>query len=312
MTITDNLLAAIYAILLDLIFGDPLVWWHPIALMGKWIERVERLIYKDSIRAGGFLVLMTVLPVFGLGLVLDKWIEWPLVTAFILFWGLSGKSLARAIQKVRGCLESGDIESARKFLSWIVTRDTTHMDPDEVIRTAVESGSENLVDGVVAPIFYLGIGALLGSPIAVLSTFKMISTLDSMVGYRNDRYERFGKVSARLDDMVMFLPARIFLGLAVVLFPLLGFDLKKGLKIWQRDRGKTASINSGYPESLIAGGLGTWFGGNFTYFGKVKKNPVIGDPGKASNLNMIRKLERLIYWTSIAAGGGLWFVMGMI
>lgn len=312
MTITGHMYAALLAILLDIIFGDPMVWWHPIALMGKWISSVERWIYKDSVFSGILLVLLTVVPTFFMGLLLDLWMDWPVLSALILYFGLSGKSLAKAIQKVRVGIEENDVVSARRNLSWIVTRDTSQMSTDELVRTAVESGSENLVDGVVAPIFYMGLGAIVGYPIAILCAFKMVSTLDSMVGYRNRKYERFGKVSARLDDAVMYLPARIFLGIAVLLFPILGFNLKNAIRIWSRDHRKTASINSGYSESLIAGGLETWFGGEVSYFGTVKHNPIIGDPGVVVHTNTIRKLEWLIYATCILSGGVLWCVMAMI
>lgn len=306
MTLDFHLQAGLLAIFIDLLLGDPAVSFHPIVLMGKSIQWMEKKIYKNSVLRGGLMALACVGIAFGVGLLVDYWVRSPVALAGILFWGLSTRSMAKAISDVRVPLENRDLTGARAGLSRIVTRDTSEMLSDEVIRTTLESGSENIVDGVLAPIFFMVMGCFLGIPVAFLAAFKMVSTLDSMIGYRTDRYERFGKVAARMDDVVMFLPARLFILFACVVFPVLGLNLAGALTTWRRDRKKSTSVNSGYSESLISGGLGTWFGGPVRYFGIVKENPIIGLGGGSGEIWMLKKMEILIYCIGILMGGALW------
>ena len=205
----------------------------------------------------------------------------------------SVKSLAREGKRVYGIVKLGNLKVAREKLSYLVSRDTEKMDKLMIIRSTMETISENMVDGVIAPMFYMFLGGL---PLTM--TYKAINTLDSMVGYKNERYARFGMFSAKLDDVANFIPARISGIFITMASYILRYNYKNAWKIFKRDRKNHASPNSAHPESAVAGALGVQFGGKVSYFGKEVKKPTIGDKLKEFRLDDIKKNILLMYMTS--------------
>lgn len=292
------------AFCLDLILGDPYFIPHPVRGIGFLIVRFERFFrnLKSELLGGIFLVIFTVSITYG--------ITYFLVSLSIVFEILLGYTifavtcLAREGMKVYGLLKAGEIEKAREAVSFLVSRDTSKLPEEEIIRAAIETVSENFVDGILAPLFYMVIG---GVPLAM--AYKAINTLDSMVGYKNEKYLYFGRAAARLDDFVNWLPARLggffFIPLGVFLG---GFNLKGSLKIVKRDRFNHGSPNSGHPEAAIAGGLGIRIGGPARYHGKIEDKPFIGDKLRDFAVEDIKKCVKIIYLSAFGAlmvlGGG--------
>ena len=205
----------------------------------------------------------------------------------------SVNSLAREGNRVYRILKEGNIEKARKDLSYLVSRDTGTMDEKMIIRSTMETISENTVDGIVAPMFYMFIGGL---PLGM--TYKAVNTLDSMVGYKNEKYMEFGKFSAKVDDVANFIPARITGIFIIIASFILRYDYKNSFKIFFRDRKNHSSPNSGHAEASVAGALGVQFGGRVSYFGKETKKPTIGDKIKDFELEDIKKNIKIMYVTS--------------
>ena len=212
---------------------------------------------------------------------------------YLMYTIFSINSLAREGKKVYKILQKGNLEIARKELSYLVSRDTEKMDKIMIIRSTMETISENTVDGIIAPMFYMFIGGL---PLAM--TYKAINTMDSMVGYKNEKYIDFGKFSAKIDDIANFIPARITGILIIISSFLLGFDYKNAKKIFFRDRKNHSSPNSAHSEASVAGALGVQFGGKVSYFGKEVEKPTIGDKKKEFRTEDIRKNIRIMYVTS--------------
>ena len=212
---------------------------------------------------------------------------------YLMYTIFSINSLAREGNRVYNILKEGNIERARKDLSYLVSRDTGTMDEKMIIRSTMETISENTVDGIVAPMLYMFLGGL---PLSI--TYKAINTFDSMVGYKNEKYMDFGKFSAKLDDVANFIPARITGILIVIASMILGYDYKNSLKIFIRDRKNHSSPNSGHAEAGVAGALGVQFGGRVSYFGKEVDKPVIGDKIKDFELEDIKKNIKIMYAAS--------------
>ena len=197
------------------------------------------------------------------------------------------------------------MEDAKKKLSYLVSRDTESMDNRQIIRSVLETFSENSVDGIVSPMFFAFVGSFftvngvsLALPFAM--GYKAINTLDSMLGYKNERYINFGTVPAKIDDVANFIPARIAGGIIIPLGALFtGFDYKNSLRIFMRDRHNHASPNSAHGEASFAGALGVQFGGKTKYFGKVYDKPTIGDKTKEFDLEDIIKGRRILYMSSL-------------
>lgn len=248
---------ALIAYMIDRIFGEFIFIRHPVVLMGDFITAFEKRFYHDSIVRGFWLVfwlLACVLAlVYPVSLINNPW-----VLGVIASTGIAGKMLYGSVRNVLN-----DPQSIR----FLVSRDTENLSPPEINKAAIETYAENLSDGVIAPLFYLLIGGLVG-----LFVYKAINTLDSMVGYRNERYEKFGKVSARLDDVVNYIPSRITAVLIVILFG--KFTSLK--KVWQYGA-QHESPNAGYPISAMALSLDVSLGGPTSYFGKMKEKPYFGD-----------------------------------
>lgn len=299
------------AYILDFILGDPRWLYHPVVAIGKLINFLEKFLYKmkNKIVSGAILNLVTLSITFIVSLFLAR--VGYVVEIFFLYTTLATKSLAEEGKKVYKILKSGDIEKAKKELSYLVSRDTNTLSVDKIIMSMVETIAENTVDGFVSPAFFafvgsflsmeiLGKGVSLALPFAM--TYKAINTLDSMVGYKNEKYIDFGKFSARVDDVANFIPARLT-GLLFIPISslLLGYDFKHSLKIFFRDRKKHASPNSGQSEAAYAGALGIQFGGKISYFGKDYEKEKIGDKVKEFDYEDIKKAIKILYMVSLIA-----------
>ena len=291
------------AYILDLIFGDPQNIIHPVQIIGKIISLGEKILLKEKsgsrykFFAGIILNIFVVSITYGLTCLIYKSSKisgvFTLIEIYLMYTVFSVNSLAREGNRVYNILKEGNIEKARKDLSYLVSRDTETMDEKMIIRSTMETISENTVDGIVAPMFYMFLGGL---PLAM--TYKAINTLDSMVGYKNEKYMDFGKFSAKIDDIANFIPARITGFLIVAASMILRYNYKNSLKIFIRDRKNHSSPNSAHAEASVAGALGVQFGGRVSYVGKEVDKPVIGDKIKDFELEDIKKNIKIMYATS--------------
>ena len=293
------------AYVLDLIFGDPQNIIHPVQIIGKMINIGENSLlgkkYKSDRKykffAGMILNITVISLTYGITYLIRRTSEnsiiFTVAEIYLMYTVFSINSLAREGNRVYNILKEGNIERARKDLSYLVSRDTETMDEKMIIRSTMETISENTVDGIVAPMLYMFLGGL---PLSM--TYKAINTFDSMVGYKNEKYMDFGKFSAKLDDVANFIPARITGILIVIASMILGYDYKNSLKIFIRDRKNHSSPNSGHAEAGVAGALGVQFGGRVSYFGKEVDKPVIGDKIKDFELEDIKKNIKIMYVAS--------------
>jgi adenosylcobinamide-phosphate synthase len=309
--------------LLDLLLGDPPQWPHPVRLLGRACEYWESVLYQTRVAAGALFwlaVMGTALTaVMGLLVVaafLPRVAGLVLIT-YLIYAGLATRGLHLESRQVEEVLARKNLPEARARLSMIVGRETAQLDAEEIHRAVLETVAENLADGVVAPMFFT---LLLGLP--GLFLYKAANTMDSMVGYKNYRYRRFGKVAARADDILNFLPARLAALLLVAAAAAAGGDLRGAWRILRRDAAKASSPNAGWPEAAMAGALGVRLGGPATYSGHRLDKPFIGDP-HASPLSWVnyRQAIRLLYATSLlmaaitflsllASGAGVWGILG--
>ena len=290
-------LAALCGFLLDLLLGDPGWMPHPVVLMGRCVTALERLLRglfpktpEGERRAGR--VLAAALPLGTLAftggcLWLCGQIHPALEFALSVLWcwqALAAKGLAWESKNVYKALTGGTLPEARQAVGRIVGRDTGALTEAGVTRAAVETVAENFSDGVVAPMVYMLLG---GAPLALC--YKAVNTMDSMVGYQNERYLHFGRGAAKLDDAANYLPARLAALMLVAVAFLLGEDGKNAFRIWRRDRRKHASPNSAQTESAMAGALGVKLAGPASYFGKQVDKPWIGDGlGEVSPRDILR------------------------
>lgn len=278
------------AVVLDLIFGDPRKVPHPVVYIGRLIRYVEKFLRKRtwSLKLSGFILLITVvtvtLSIFTLILKIGYLINPDIgevveigLTTYFMYTALAATSMRVEVMKVYRALGGEGLIAARKALSWLVGRDTEHLSESEVIRGAIETTAENTIDGVLAPLFYMLIGLLIGLPVQLVYLYKAINTLDSMVGYIQEPYTHIGFASAKADDLVNYLPARLGSFFMLLAGGLLDYDMKEGLRIWRRDKRQHKSPNCGHPESVVAGLLGIQLGGTNTYFQQVLEKPTLGD-----------------------------------
>lgn len=290
---------------LDLILGDPYLIPHPIRFIGKGISKFEeilRRIFKQDkkLRLAGVLLALGIITstyiITFLILLIFKSINSSLAMAaqaFMIFQILATNSLAKESRKVYYPLKERKLPEARKFLSYIVGRDTASLQEKEITRATVETVAENISDGIIAPLLYIFIG---GAPLGM--AYKAVNTLDSMVGYKNDRYKELGWASAKIDDIANFLPARLT-GLLIILSTIfLRYDKKNSIKILLRDRKNHSSPNAGYPEAAVAGSLGIQLGGTNIYFGEPVYKPTIGDNLRDIEIKDINRTIRIMYVTS--------------
>jgi adenosylcobinamide-phosphate synthase len=294
-----NLYILIFAVILDLLIGDPRWFPHPVVYVGKLItllEKALRRLVKNEMTGGILLLVLTVSITVGLAFALLKgayavspWLGF--AVAVLLYWScLAARSLHRESQLVAEALGRGDLTAARSYLANIVGRDTAELDESEVWRATVETVAENTSDGVIAPLFFL----MIGGPLLAIA-YKAVNTLDSMVGYRNERYLEFGRASARFDDLANFVPARITGLLMVAAAPLLGLSARNAWRIMGRDGRNHSSPNSGIPEAAVAGALGIRLGGTNLYGGRAVEKPTIGDAVKQISQESWRGAVRLMY-----------------
>lgn len=274
---TEQFLYTIIPVLIgftiDCIIGDPYKMPHPIRLFGNVIAFMEAHLNQGTRRKvkGILTCLLLVAATWGIFSVLQFMLsDYPILlyafNSLFFFYGISNKSLIDEGMKVERFVQQGDLPGAREQLSWIVGRETSSLSFTQIRTATLETLSENLSDGVVAPMFYYAIGG-----IPLMMAYKMINTLDSMVGYKSERYRNFGFCSARLDDVANYIPAR----LTAFLMLIVPFSLR-GFRFVKKYGHKHASPNSGYPESALAGILDCRFGGPNTYHGKVVDKPYIG------------------------------------
>lgn len=300
------------ACILDLLFGDPRWFPHPVRLIGWFATRMEIFtrILPLTERNGGRLTVLLVLSVTGslCAAVFFMFSRLPLPgflagAAFILYTTVAARDLIGHARRVFDALGT-DLEVARLRVGMIVGRDTDQLDESSIIRACVESVAENMSDGIVAPLFWATVGAILSVPaggmwpvvcgVTAAMLYKAVNTMDSMFGYKNEQYMEFGSCPALLDDMVNFLPARIS-GLALVLAaPFCGASMKNSWAILCRDREKHPSPNAGWPEAAVAGALGLQLGGDSWYFGNLTSKPVLGDSFQPPVPNHILKTNRLV------------------
>ena len=258
--------------LLDLIFGDPERLPHPIVLFGKMISwgehrlnRGQHRMVKGAVMSVAYILLVFFI-LWGLIRLVPNAILWCFLNTIIIFYCLAGTTLIREVRNVFLALDES-LEAGRKQVARIVGRDTSKLTAQEVRTAALETQAENLSDGVIAPLFWL---AVLGVPGMV--AYKMVNTLDSMIGYRTERYKDFGCWAARIDDIANYIPAR----LTAVLMVIASGKLSLLKFVWRNGR-KHASPNSGYPEAALAGALDCRFGGPHYYFGELFYKPFIGE-----------------------------------
>lgn len=293
------------AFLLDCLLGDPRWLPHPICLIGKLIAGTEkgmRRLIKNQFFGGLLLVIVvitvsTAVPWAILILVgmINPWLE-TVLQVWFCYQILAMKSLRTESMRVYTPLKAGDLPLARKYLSWIVGRETDPLDEEGVAKAAVETVAENTSDGVVAPLIFMAIG---GAPLGFL--YKAINTMDSMIGYKNDKYIRFGRAAARLDDAANFIPARLSALLMILAAYILRFDGGNARRIYWRDRRNHKSPNSAQTESVCAGALHIQLAGPAVYFGKLVEKPTIGDRDRSTTAEDICLANRLMIGTSVLA-----------
>lgn len=298
--------AVCIGIILDCLLGDPRNFPHSVNLIGNSIRKAEKLIRRHmpvtpkAERLGGLMLAAAIclisafipLIILAACYLIDPLLS--IVDQGLMIWQIiAAKSLMRESKKVYDALKQGDLPAARYALSMIVGRDTKELTEEGVIKAAVETVAENTSDGVTAPMMYIFIG---GAPLGYL--YKAINTMDSILGYKNERYLNFGRYPAKLDDIANFIPSRLTALLMIAASFLLGFDGRNAIRIFRRDRAKHASPNSAQTESVCAGALGVRLAGDIRYFGKVHKKDYIGDPIREIEAEDIIRSHRLMYGTA--------------
>lgn len=297
------LCAVLLGFALDLIFGDPAWLPHPVVVMGRyiaWFERAVRPRFPQTRRGelwGGALLAVS-LPVLTLALTLSvcrlarrvhPWAELALQTLWCA-QALASRGLAAESRRVHAALKSGDLSAARAAVARIVGRDVERLDAEGVAKAAVETVAENFTDGVAAPLLCM---TVFGAPLAL--TCKAINTMDSMVGYRSERYLYFGRAAARLDDAANWLPSRVAALFWIAAAGLTGHAAASALRVWQRDARRHASPNAGQTESACAGALGVQLGGAAWYFGRRYEKATLGDASRPCEPEDILRANRMMY-----------------
>ncbi|HQN18036.1 MAG TPA: adenosylcobinamide-phosphate synthase CbiB [Syntrophobacteraceae bacterium] len=299
-------LAAAYV--LDLLVGDPQWLPHPTRWIGRWIGWVEGVFYDGGASSvcqrlagcvfwmqvtAGVAIASTIL----IGISLD---QSTFLAHAVMIWlaytTLATHSLYRESLRVVKALRQGDIALSRKRLAMIVSRDTGQLEEKDILRAVIETVAENTSDGIIAPLFFLA----LGGPIAAIA-YKTVNTMDSMVGYQNDRYRYFGWCAARVDDLVNWVPARLSGMIIVAASACLKLDWRRAWQVMRRDARKMKSPNAGYPEAAAAGALGIQLGGPNVYFGRIVEKPTLGDARKTMTFDTYDLMIRLMFVSSVMA-----------
>lgn len=287
------------AIIIDFIVGDPYSFPHPVKLMGKIIrfeDKIVRKVFtsKKGLKFGGFLIVLTnillgfFVPYLILKLVYDNKILYNIINIYLMYACIAAKSLSYEAKMVKKELVKG-IEEGRKRVGYIVGRETKNLTEVEIIKATIETVAENTADGIIAPIFYI---ALLGAPGGVL--YKFVNTMDSMLGYLDEKYIDIGHYPANNDDVFNYIPARL-----TAIFMLISsvgkYDVKRAFHILKRDHKNHKSPNAGFPESTVAGLLGIQLGGDNFYNGILVKKPTMGDKIKDVELTDIDSTVNIMY-----------------
>lgn len=317
--IVCHLIAFILGIALDALFGDPRIPFHPIILIGKLISLFEKILYprkRNERREFVMGVILEVLVIavtagvvalilYGAYNIADG--AGILVEAGFTWFALAMKSLKKESMKVWKALTEGDIVKAREAVSMIVGRDTESLGAEGITKAAVETVAENASDGVIAPLIFLAAAGPVGGYI-----YKAVNTMDSMIGYKNDKYMYFGRAAAKTDDVLNFVPARVtaLLMIFASVFADETFEWKNAYRIWKRDRRNHASPNSAQGEAVMAGALGVRLAGDAKYFGKIVKKPTIGDDLRPIEAEDIARANRLMISASVSAE--LLCILGML
>lgn len=322
----------IAAFVLDLCIGDPHTFPHPVRWIGKLISAMERILYPERpctvngieeqsfsnkknciknykeenyhrlslIFRGIILVFVVLLATLlcSYSLISFAFSLSSLVGHGLLIWliytTIATRSLHMETTKVVHYIQTGNLNEARRSLSLVVSRDTHNLDEQDVMRSAIETLSENISDGVFAPFFYLA----LGGPIGAL-LYKAVNTMDSMIGYKTDRYRYFGWCAARLDDVLNYIPARLTAGLIMISAWILRLQAGNVWRIVLRDAHKVSSPNAGFPQAAMAGAIGVRLGGRLSYFGKVVNKPHLGDPIRPTDLDAYQKGVKVLYCVAV-------------
>lgn len=303
-----ELLVVAIAVVADFILGDPYSIPHPIRYIGMWIKYLERKLRNSfsNLKLSGFFLLFGavfgVTAVAGLSVRLSEYMSpvfSDIVKCYIIYTALASKCLDVEARKVYRELKSGKLEEARVKIGYLVGRETSELDAEQVTRATVETVAENTVDGVLAPLFYIGVGLFLGIPAELVYIYKTVNTLDSMVGYKNEAYRDLGYASAKFDDILNYIPARIGSLLMTVSGLILGYDFRSGIETLIRDRRNHSSPNCGYPESAAAGLLNIQLGGTNVYFGESVYKPTIGDKVREIDPEDIIKTIKIMYLSEL-------------
>ena len=303
----QSLAALIIGSIVDFILGDPRELWHPVQGIGWVISRLEKILRRlfpagrrGERWAGAVLVVLTLLVSVGVPALLLFFLSLvhPLLSfllSCIFCWQLlAARSLRTESLKVEEALEKEGLEAGRRAVSMIVGRDTRDLTEEGVIKAAVETVAENTSDGVTAPLFYMILAGPLGG-----FAYKAVNTMDSMVGYKNEKYRYFGTCAARLDDAANFIPARLSALFMTAAAFLAGYDGKNAWRLLKRDRKKHKSPNAAHTEAVMSGALDVQLAGDAWYFGKLVRKPFIGDGIRPIERQDIRRACRLEYATAL-------------
>jgi adenosylcobinamide-phosphate synthase len=294
-TLYASATALVLGAALDLVIGDPRWLPHPVRAIGRLINVLEGVFRKLSNEwLGGCLLVCTVLTATVAIVTITLRFGGVLMAVYWIFTSLAVRSLDRESSKVMTALREGDLDHARSLVGYLVGRDTQNLSAREVTRAVFETVAENMSDAIVAPLFYL---AIFGVPGMV--AYKAINTMDSMLGYKNDRYIRFGWAAARLDDVTNYIPARITAGLIVLSAALIRLQWRRAIHTVFRDARFQPSPNAGYPEAALAGALGVQLGGLNYYFGRPVEKPFLGDPVEDLESSRFSQVRLLLYIVTI-------------
>jgi len=301
-----DMLSLIIGYTLDLFLGDPHGFPHPIRLIGTSIQKLENILRKgcktpENERLAGIVLWIIIvfssflIPYIMLVIAAKISVAFAVILeAIMCYYILATKCLRDESMKVYYKLKENNLIEARKFLSYIVGRDTKNLDETSIIKATIETVAENTSDGVIAPLIFILIG---GAPLGFM--YKAINTLDSMVGYKNEKYINLGRFAAKADDVANYIPARISAYIMILASIILKLDYKNAYKIYKRDRYNHLSPNSAHTESVCAGALGIKLAGGSYYNGIYIEKPTIGDTIRNIELEDIKMANKLMYTTSI-------------
>ncbi len=326
MTIGQWTILTVCAVVLDLMIGDPLAQIHPIVLIGRLIGFLtKKMNHGGSRRIKDLIMWMIVITVTMMFVIVLQFlifyhvrVVFYFINVWLLAMTLAEKSLKQSVLDVADALHQS-IEEARIKVGYLVGRDTTQLNADEIIRATVETTAENTIDGVLAPYFYMLVGIGVShfvpflNPTVFAMVYKAVNTMDSMVGYKQEPYTNFGFYPAKIDDVFNYLPARLGSFMMIIAGAVLGYDVKNACRIYRRDRWNHKSPNAGHPESVVAGLLRIRLGGDNIYFGEVVHKPTIGDAdyplvvsdiGQTSTIMVMSEIVMVILGTVIFLGIG--------